>query len=219
MQKVYAGIRQFHQEAFPARRSHFESLAQGQRPELLLVTCSDSRIDPSLVLQTDPGDVFVIRNAGNFVAPYGEGSGAEAATIQYGIEVLGIPDLAVCGHSHCGAMAAVLDPPAADALPAVRDWLRFGEPAIDRMDGIDGIEDRALRAVAANVLVQLDHLRTHPSVARAEDAGELTLHGWVYRFETGEVLEVEPDGALRPLAAPSRHAADGARGASAASVG
>ena len=192
--KATKGIRHFKERVFPARKAEFEALAAGQSPELMLVTCADSRIDPALLTQTAPGDVFVIRNAGNFVPPYGEGSGGEAATIEYGIEALGIRHLAVCGHTHCGAMAAALDPSAADDLPAVRAWIRHAAPALDRVADLEGGADPLTRAVAANVLTQIDHLRTHPSVAAAEARGELQIHAWLYDFVEGELWVGGPTG-------------------------
>lgn len=200
MDKVFEGIHRFREQVFPGRRNHFQSLRSGQRPELLLITCSDSRIDPSLVTQTDPGDIFVVRNAGNLVPAAGAGPGGEAATIEFAIEGLGIRHIAVCGHSHCGAMEALGDPEATAGLPALGGWLAHARPALERAAEFGAIGDPSLRRIAANVATQLDHLRTHPSVATAETRGDLTLHGWVYRFEIGEVMEVDPGGLLRPLA-------------------
>lgn len=199
MKKVYEGIRSFRQRVFPQQRGSFERLAQGQQPRLLLVTCSDSRIVPSLLTQSEPGEVFVVRNAGNLVPPYGEGSGGEAATVEYAIEGLGIPHIAVCGHSHCGAMAALREPATAAGFPALQKWLEFARPALDRRGPGEGFDDPLLQTVAANVLLQLDHLRTHPAVAAAEGRGAVELHGWIYRFETGEVLEVDADGVFHAI--------------------
>ncbi len=199
MDSIHDGIRRFQHDVQPGEQSHFDGLATGQQPQLMLVTCSDSRIDPALFTQTKPGEVFVIRNAGNLVAPYGSGASGEAATLEYGIEALKIPHLAVCGHTHCGAMAAVRDPDSAASLPAVTDWIAFGMKAVDRQDEIEGFDDPLSKVVAANVLVQLDHLRTHPSVKAAEDRGDLTLHGWVYDFVSGVVYATRGDGTFAPL--------------------
>ena len=125
MQSIHDGIRRFQQDVQPAEQAHFDGLADGQSPQLMLVTCSDSRVDPALFTQTKPGEVFVIRNAGNIVAPHGSGASGEAATLEYGIEALKIPHLAVCGHTKCGAMAAVRDPDSAASLPSVTDWIAF----------------------------------------------------------------------------------------------
>ncbi len=206
MDRILAGIQRFQAEVFPDQKADFEALAAGQKPELLLITCSDSRIDTALVTQTRPGEVFVLRNAGNLVPRAGSGSGAEAATIEFAIEGLGIRNIAVCGHSRCGAMAALGDPDATAALPALRGWLEHAHSTLEREASFSEIEDPALRRVAANVMVQLEQLRTHPSVAAAEARGALALHGWIYRFETGEVLEVVPGEGLRPLGASAEAA-------------
>lgn len=199
MDRIEAGIRTFREQVFPQRREQFRALAGGQSPELLLITCSDSRIDPALLTQSEPGDLFVIRNAGNLVPPAGGPASGEAATIQYGVEVLGIPHIAVCGHRHCGAMAALDQPEAAEGLPAVREWLEFARPALGRSVRLGRPADPALETVAANVLAQLEHLRSHPSVAAAEARGDLTVHGWIYDFEEGELLVADEHGHFAPL--------------------
>ena len=199
MDSIHDGIRRFRQDVQPGEQAHFDGLASGQQPQLMLVTCSDSRVDPALFTQTKPGEVFVIRNAGNLVAPHGSGASGEAATLEYGIEALKIPHLAVCGHTHCGAMAAVRDPESASSLPSVTDWIAFGMGALDRQDQIQGFDDPLSKVVAANVLLQLDHLRTHPSVKAAEDRGDLELHGWVYDFVSGTVYGTSGDGRFAPL--------------------
>src|SRR6185369_7193555 len=113
MRKIRQGIVDFHRNVFPEQRTHFEALASKQQnPTALFVTCSDSRVNPNLFTQQEPGELFLLRNAGNIVPPYGHASGGEAATIEYAVAVLGIKNIIVCGHSHCGAMKALLDPKA-----------------------------------------------------------------------------------------------------------
>lgn len=198
LDSILDGIRRFQRTEYPKRKDLFEGLSGGQSPKLLLVTCADSRIDPGLLTQTDPGEVFVVRNAGNFVPPDGVGGG-EAATIEYGVEALGIRDIAVCGHTKCGAMAAALDPESAASLPAVADWIGHASPALSRSTKLNDDGDALSDAVAANVMAQLDHLRTLPAVKRALDRGELTLHGWVYDFVTGTLHVADDDGHFAPL--------------------
>jgi carbonic anhydrase len=199
LDRIIDGIRKFHEEVYPGQRRLFEKLSQGQSPRLLLITCSDSRIDPALITQSEPGEVFVIRNAGNLVPADGGEPGGEAATIEYAVRVLGVRHVVVCGHSHCGAMGALADPEAAKDLPNVGAWLRHARGALDRVATFDSVDDPALRVVAANVVQQIENLRTHPSVREAEEKGAIQLHGWIYRFERGEVVEVDPRGALRAL--------------------
>ena len=104
MQKLLEGLHHFQQNIFSSQRELFERLAKGQSPETLFITCSDSRINPNLLTQTQPGELFILRNAGNIIPPYGAANGGEGATIEYAVAVLGVKDIIVCGHAHCGAM-------------------------------------------------------------------------------------------------------------------
>jgi carbonic anhydrase len=191
MRRLLHGIRAFQDEVFPSRRTHFEQLASGQAPSTLFITCSDSRIVPHLLTQTEPGELFVLRNAGNLVPPYTAEHTGEAATIEYAVHVLKVQDIVVCGHSHCGAITGVLRPEVLEGLPAVEKWLahaqRVRHEILDHGSGADSEDDALSAAIKANVLVQIDHLRTYPAIAAAEPTGSLTLHGCFYRFETGEV--------------------------------
>jgi carbonic anhydrase len=197
MQKLVAGVRQFRHDTFATKQRLFEGLVKGQHPVALFITCSDSRIDPNLLTQTEPGELFILRNAGNIVPPYGVVGGGEAATIEYAIAVLGIKDIVVCGHSHCGAMGGLLDQSGLDKLPAVRSWLCHAESTHRIIEENYGsVTDPAARlmvTVQENVLVQLENLRTHPAVAAATSRNELDLHAWVYEFETGQVFSHYPD--------------------------
>jgi len=190
VQRILKGIEKFRKEIFPRQRARFEALAARQNPRLLLVTCADSRIDPNLVTQTRPGDLFLVRNAGNIVPP-GAVGGSEVATIEYGIRVLGIRDIVVCGHTDCGAMKGLLQQGSLEELPAARRWLELAAPAL-RVLGRRSLapdDPDALRAVTEeNVLVQLDHLRTHPAVEEAN----VRLYGWIYEIDTGIFVAHEP---------------------------
>ena len=199
MQSILDGIARFKQNVFPGKRGTFEALGGGQSPKILLVTCSDSRIDPAMITQTDPGELFVVRNAGNLVAPHSAAPSAEAGTIEYGIEALNIPDIVVCGHTHCGAMAALGQPGSADGLPSVKAWIETSTASLDRRAQVSGFDDDATKLVAANVCQQLEHLRGHPSVAKALEAGSLRLHGWVYDFERGDVYACDEGGNFSKL--------------------
>lgn len=183
-ERLAKGFEYFKEHDFPSLAEHFKGLAHGQHPRAIFITCSDSRISPSLLTHSAPGTMFVIRNAGNIVPPTGN-AGGEAATLEYGIRVLKIPAIIVCGHSNCGAMSAVLEPNAAKDLPNVRVWVTNSTRALDRVP--DG-PDRLDRLIEQNVLLQIEHLRTYDFVREAEAAGELRLIGWVYRFETGELF-------------------------------
>jgi len=196
MEKLIAGIHRFQNDVFAPRRDFFRHLVNGQRPRALFVTCSDSRMVPDLICQTDPGDLFVLRNAGNIVPPYTPGApSGEAATIEYAIKGLDIRNVVVCGHTCCGAMQAVLDPEATANMPRVRQWLgnadAAGEIVCTCYQHLSA-EARWAVTVQENVLVQVEHLRTHPVVAAGLAAGELRLHAWVYKMETGQVFAYDP---------------------------
>jgi carbonic anhydrase len=192
MQKLINGIHRFHDTVFRPRFEFFNRLVDGQRPQALFITCSDSRMVPDLICQTDPGDLFVIRNAGNIVPPFTTGSATgEAATIEFAVRGLDIRDVIVCGHTHCGAMRAVLHPEDAAGMARVRDWLgnaaAAGEIVSTCYRHLTG-DARWGVMVQENVLVQIENLRTHPVVAAGLAAGELRLHAWVYKMETGQVF-------------------------------
>jgi carbonic anhydrase len=196
MQKLVDGIHQFQQNIFSSQERLFHRLVDGQQPLALFITCSDSRIDPSLLTQTEPGELFIMRNAGNIVPPYGAVHGGEAATLEYAVSILNVKDIIVCGHSHCGAMNGLLHPEQVKDLPAVRDWLAHAECTSriikENYSHISDEQARLTATVEENVLVQLENLRTHPSVAAAMARGEVKLHGWVYKFETGTVFAYDP---------------------------
>ncbi len=195
MQKLLAGIHEFQATLFSSQRELFERLANGQTPETLFITCSDSRINPNLVTQTQPGDLFILRNAGNIIPPHGAANGGEGATVEFAVAGLGVRDIIICGHSHCGAIKGLLDQDSLKDLPAVRSWLSHAEATrlIMRTKYTDRTGSAQLTtAVEENVLVQLENLRTHPTVAAGLAQGMLKLHGWVYKIETGEVFAYDP---------------------------
>jgi carbonic anhydrase len=192
MHRLLHGIQRFHRDEFPARRERYEELASGQQPTALFITCSDSRIVPHLLTQTEPGELFVLRNAGNLVPPYTAPHTGEAATVEYAVKVLKVQDIVVCGHSHCGAISGLMRPESLHSLPAVQNWLLHAERVREeitrqRLSTSNGHEDELTAAIQANVLVQLDHLHTYPAILEAMAEGALHVHGCFYRFETGEV--------------------------------
>lgn len=203
MQKLLDGLRYFQEHLFWEREELFERSTHGQRPQAMLITCSDSRVLPDHLWQSDPGDLFVARNAGNIVPPPGVPSG-EAATVEYAVTALGVTDIIVCGHYRCGAVKALLQPGDCSGLPRVTEWLCHAAAAQEEL-GRDhaGLTGDALwdRAVEQNALVQLRNLEQHPVVAAGIAAKTLRLHAWVLRFESGEVLAYDPHtGAFVPLA-------------------
>jgi carbonic anhydrase len=190
MQDIINGIRTFQRDVYPQYRELFGKLAAGQSPEALVITCSDSRVDPFLLTQAQPGQLFVLRNAGNLVPKYDGFVGGVTATIEFAVVGLRVPNVVVCGHSGCGAITGLLHPEMLENMPNVQDWLRHhAEPVreILAQAGRLGGPDELAQAVDANVLVQLENLRTHPSVAEALATGRIKLHGWVYDIVSGEV--------------------------------
>jgi carbonic anhydrase len=189
--RIIQGVFDFQKRIFGDKQSLFRKLGKGQQPLALFITCSDSRINPNLLTQTEPGELFILRNAGNLVPPHDAPCNGEAATIEYAVVQLGVRDIILCGHSKCGAIHGLLEPKALERLPRVAEWLALAQPVTARMpqNGPALSAQATLNwAVEQNVLVQLEHLRSHPSVADAMKAGKLRLHGWVYDFEHGTVV-------------------------------
>lgn len=176
---------------FGQRPEEFARLADGQSPQVLFITCSDSRVVPALITGARPGELFELRTAGNIVPahPAGRPSG-EAATIEYAVEVLGVRDVVVCGHSHCGAVGALVRGDDLAAVPAVRDWL--ADAAVEP-GPCDPSDPTVAEAVQQHVLTQLLRLRSYPCVAKRLADGRLTLHGWYYEVHTGGVREHRAD--------------------------
>lgn len=212
MQKLIQGIHTFKEGLFRDERALFQRLANGQSPDVLFITCSDSRIDPNLLTGTQPGDLFVLRNAGNIVPAFSGAAGGEAATIEYAVSVLGIKDIVVCGHTHCGAMKALVKGDDLSHMPMVDGWLK--NAAATRQIVHDNYKDldetmQVRVAIQENVLMQIENLRTHPCVAAAVGRGELGLHGWVYKIESGDVFSYDPGtgqfGGVKATPAVARH--------------
>ncbi|MGW3990535.1 carbonic anhydrase [Streptomyces sp. NPDC004830] len=176
---------------FGQRPEEFARLAEGQSPDVLFITCSDSRVVPALITGARPGELFELRTAGNVVPPHTLGHPtAEAATIEYAVDVLGVSDIVVCGHSHCGAVGAVVRGDDLDAVPAVRDWLAH---STGRPDCADPADPTVAEAVQNHVLTQVLRLRSYPCVERGLAEGRLRLHGWYYEVHTGVVREHRAD--------------------------
>jgi carbonic anhydrase len=204
MQRLVDGHVRFKQSVFPRQEESFLKLAHAQHPQAMFITCADSRIVPELILQADPGDLFVYRNAGNIVPPYTAGYDGASAAIEFAVCALGVRHIIVCGHADCGAMKGVLhcDDPGLAAMPTVRAWLRHADAARQ----ITGARDGGLEApdaldhlVHQNVIAQLYNLRTHPSVAAKLATGQLSIHGWVYHIASGSIVAVDDGGQFAPL--------------------
>ncbi|HTD96955.1 MAG TPA: carbonic anhydrase [Edaphobacter sp.] len=196
LEELKSGIRHFRTEVYPKNRETYErSVNEPQRPHALIVTCADSRIDPELITQSGPGDLFVTRNVGNLVPAYGEMLGGVSAVIEYAVTALKVQHVVVCGHSDCGAIKGLVHPEGLEAMPTVKTWLRNAAAAMSVAQSLATKDERPSdfirRLTEENVLLQLQHLRTHPSVAGAMAREELTISGWVYDIGKGEVRIAE----------------------------
>ena len=185
MKSIIAGIVRFQSEQQPSKQDLFDQLAVAQSPDVLLVTCADSRIDPGLITQTEPGDLFICRNAGNIVPPLPGYSGDIAASVEFGVAALGVKHIIVMGHTDCGAMKGAMNREAVAALPKVYEWLGYAEEAASAAEG--NPDDPLLAVTEANVLLQLRNLETHPAVSAGLAEETVDLHGWVYHIGTGAV--------------------------------
>jgi len=215
LEQLKDGVRRFQTEVYPLRAEIFAQAASAQqRPQTLFITCADSRVDPNEITSSGTGDVFVTRNIGNMVPAYGEMLGGVSAVIEFAVSSLGVKHIVVCGHSDCGAMKALLEPETVAEMPTVTSWLKNAHTALTVAETLheQDVEEGRVRPLLEvlteqNVLLQLQHLKTHPSVAGAMAMGELTMSGWVYDIGTGKVKVCE-DGerefaAIEPVPAAS----------------
>ena len=193
--RILLGLNRFQKKVFPKHRELFQKLALQQRPTALFITCADSRIDPCLLTQTKPGELFICRVIGNIVPRYPESIGGVSATIEYAVGVLGVPDVIVCGHTDCGVMKGVLNPEALKPLANVSAWLGHAQPAREALAKSErSLNDPEflLALTERNVVEQLKNLQTHPAVAARLAQGSLKLHGWVYHIGKGIVMTYNP---------------------------
>ena len=201
MDKLIEGVSRFRGSVYPEKSAHFRVLAsEGQSPTTLMISCADSRVVPELITQSEPGDLFVCRNAGNIVPPWQEANGGVSSTIEYAVVALGVTDIVVCGHSDCGAMKGLMAPEALTTMPSVQRWLGHAAAAAETVKAChpDADDEQTLHAmIEENVIAQLVNLRGHPCVAAAMAKGKLRLHGWVYDIESGGIRALDAGGTFR----------------------
>lgn len=205
--ELKAGIRRFQTEVYPEQAETYRKAAnEPQSPRALIVACADSRIDVESITQSGPGDLFVTRNIGNLIPAYGEMLGGVSAVIEYAVSALKVKHIVVCGHTDCGAMKALMHPEAIENMATVTSWMKNAHAALSVANSLAEKDERPSdmmkRLTQENVLLQIQHLRTHPSVAGAMAREELTISGWVYDIATGEV-RISDDGGrvFRPVMA------------------
>ncbi|KAF3884008.1 MULTISPECIES: carbonic anhydrase [Nostocales] len=193
IKRIIKGLNEFQTNYFTIHQEMFRQLSQGQTPEILFITCSDSRIDPNLLTQTKPGELFIIRNLGNIIPTHGSYNNSEGAGIEYAVSALNIKHVIVCGHSHCGSMKALLQlNTLSDEMPLVYSWLKQHAESTRRLlrENYKDYDGEALLKIAVeeNVLTQIENLETYPVIRSKLHAGKLSLHAWVYEIETGQIV-------------------------------
>lgn len=204
MNELIGRVFSFEKTVFPNSSALYARLsADGQSPKALMISCADSRIVPEQIMQAQPGDLFVCRNAGNIVPPFATQNGGVSSTVEYAVVALGVRDIIICGHSDCGAMKALSQPEHLVGMPNVAAWLRHGSAAEHVVNSCypDLSGDARLRAISLeNVAAQIAHLRTHPAVAAAMAAGQMALHGWFVDIHAGQILGMDGEtGRFLPL--------------------
>ena len=189
MEKIINGYLQFKESGFKERKDLFAKLSNSQSPEVLFITCSDSRIDPNLITQTEPGDLFVIRNAGNIVPPHTVESDGIVASVEFAVVGLGVKHIVICGHSNCGAMKGALNTSGLSDLPKVRGWLNYCSEAVTIVQSRDrNLKSDELNSVTQeNVLLQIKRLKQYPEISKRLASGKIEIHGWVYGIGEGVI--------------------------------
>lgn len=194
MNDLVHGIIKFQQDDFEQHKELFKELSREQRPHTLFIGCADSRVIPTLITKTNPGELFTVRNIGNIVPPFAEPNKYNSTTsaIEYAVLVLEVDSIVVCGHSNCGGCAALYEEKSKHTdMPHVHKWLEISKnvPAIVKeLVTTDSLQEREWITEQVNVFTQLEHLMSYPYIKERVESGNLKLHGWHYIIETGEVF-------------------------------
>jgi carbonic anhydrase len=196
LDRLIEGHKRFLTEVFPSKKSHFHLLAEGQAPQWLFITCSDSRVLPDLILGTEPGDLFISRSIGNVIPINSQDVDGVTATIEYAVEVLKVRHIIICGHSDCGAMKAALDHKSLENLPKARRWLNHVEVAFayrQPLNPADGDSAELAALIRGNVVAQLMNLHAQPPVRHAIEESRLSVHGWYYDILSGHIEQYDEE--------------------------
>jgi carbonic anhydrase len=201
MKKLVEGIVRFRRDILPGYRETFARLALGQKPDVLFIGCSDSRVAVNVFASTDPGDLFVVRNVGNLVPCCGENGQSsadesEAAAIEFAINTLNVSSIIVCGHSECGAMQALIAGREKLEMINLQSWLRHGDDSLKTLAALKEEKTELAphnKLSQINVLKQLEHLKTYPIVQKKLQTGELSLHGWWFELKHADVYAYEEE--------------------------
>jgi carbonic anhydrase len=201
MEKLIEGYRKFRASQWPQERQRFEDLADhGQKPQALVIACSDSRVDPQRIFGAGPGELFIVRNVANLVPPYEQDSAyhGTSAALEFGVRSLKVRDLVVMGHGMCGGVHALLHGTPAEGADFVEHWMKIAEPAKRATEGIPEAE-RQQACEEATVRLSLANLMTFPWIAEAVIGGRLALHGAYFDIRHGRLLRLNADGVFRPV--------------------
>ena len=207
LRTLISGFKRFQENYFKSDDALYEELSKGQRPKVLVIGCSDSRVDPAIITDCRPGDLFVVRNVANLVPPYEPDSHYHgiSAAVEYAVQFLKVEHLIVLGHSHCGGIDALMDCGDDNVVGEfIGRWVAIARPAKDaiRRDlSHKPIEIQKKACEEAAILISLENLLSFPWVARRVKDGHLALHGWYFDLEAGQLLGYHPDtGAFEKLA-------------------
>ena len=201
MEKLLAGYIRFRTNGWPEQRRVFESLAQnGQRPQTLVVACVDSRVDPSTIFDTRPGEMLTIRNVANLVPPYAPDSTyhGTSAALEFGVRVLEIPHIVVMGHGLCGGVQSLIEGAPMEGLEFIAPWMSIAREACAELMRAGSKEERQRNCEFESVKISLANLMTFPWVAERVAAGTLKLHGAWFDIRIGELLVLQADGTFAP---------------------
>ena len=204
MKKLIKGIIDFREKSLVDYRAKFSKLAYGQSPDVLFFACCDSRVVPNVFASTDPGDLFVMRNIGNLVPPFPDTQSEHtrdtsvAAAIEFSLSTLNVNHIVICGHSECAAMMQFFAASGLNTgLSNLDAWLKYAAPSYERFKSCTNLPKKHLSPhnvlSQINVLQQLDHLKTYPSIKKRLENKTLNLHGWWFELDTADVYQHEPD--------------------------
>ena len=198
LERFITGFRNFRKDYFGPESTHFEPLKQGQKPKTMIIGCSDSRVDPAILTNCAPGDIFTVRNVANLVPPYEEDGGRHgvSAALEFAVCHLGVEQIIVLGHSQCGGINALMAGNCGcKGGGFISNWMSIATPAREKvlaeLPGKDAkLQQRA--AEQAAILLSLENLRSFPWIDQQVTDGTMSLHGWYFDLNAGELLEYQP---------------------------
>jgi len=198
MESLFDGVKEFNSIDFQAHKDLFSSLGKKQKPHTLFIGCADSRIVPNLITKTLPGELFVVRNIANIVPFYRETEEFVATTscIEYAVKVLEVQNIIICGHSNCGGCNALLKPEAElENIPHTKKWLELAKRVKEKIESenIENDDEREWRTEQLNIIEQMNHLITYPYIKEKFRENKISIYGWYYIIETGEVYNYDKD--------------------------